>query len=111
MITSARNWFFFTGIFLFSISLYAQFRLDGQLVQRAEYRHGYNSLFNEGDEAAKFIGQRARLHARYQTEDFHFFVSVQDIRVWGNTPQIKLTDGFLSVHEAWAETSLWKISV
>jgi hypothetical protein len=84
----------------------AQFSVDGQLIQRAEYRNGFGRLIEEGEEAAKFIAQRARVNAQYETEKFKFFVSVQDIRTWGNTPQVKLTDGFLSVHEAWAETDL-----
>lgn len=31
------------------------------------------------------------------------FMSVQDVRVWGNTPQLKSSDGLLSVHEALCE--------
>ncbi len=86
----------------------AQFNVDGQIVQRAEYRHGFGKLIEEGDEAATFIAQRARINVQYDIESFKFYVSVQDVRTWGNTPQVKLTDGFLSVHEAWAETSLFE---
>ena len=91
---------------LFSGSALAQFSVDGQLVQRGEYRHGYGRLISEGEDAAVFIGQRARLNAQYKMDRFSFFVSVQDVRTWGSTPQIKATDNFLSVHEAWAETKL-----
>lgn len=83
----------------------AQFNVDGQLVQRAEYRHGYGTLIPEGADAAFFIGQRARINARYQVDRFTFYASIQDVRVWGSAPQIKATDPYLSVHEAWAETS------
>ncbi|MFO7719077.1 MAG: alginate export family protein [Gillisia sp.] len=86
----------------------AQFTVDGQLVQRAEYRHGFGKLIEESDEAASFIAQRARINVQYEVDSFKFYVSVQDVRTWGNTPQVKLTDGFLSVHEAWAETSLFE---
>ena len=59
-----------------------------------------------------FIGQGARVNAQYKMDNFRFFVSIQDVRTWGNTPQVKATDGFLSVHEAWAETKLLdKLSV
>ncbi len=91
---------------LFSNTALAQFSVDGQLVQRGEYRHGYGKIINEQDKAAVFIGQRARLNAHYKMDKFSFYVSVQDVRVWGSTPQIKATDPFLSVHEAWAETKL-----
>lgn len=92
----------------------AQFSLDGQVVQRGEYRHGFGTLIGENDEPAAFIGQRARLQAAYKTEDASFYVSIQDIRIWGNTPQVKATDGFLSVHEAWVEVNLsekWKVKL
>jgi hypothetical protein len=82
---------------------FAQFTIDGQIIQRGEYRHGFGSLFAEDDEPAGFIGQRARIHFNYKSENLVLFASAQDIRVWGNTPQIKLTDNLLSVHEAWAE--------
>ena len=93
---------------LFPTAAQAQFTVDGQIVQRAEYRHGFGQLIEESEEAAKFIAQRARIHVQYEMERFKFYVSVQDVRTWGNTPQVKLTDGFLSVHEAWAETSLFE---
>ncbi|WP_224999048.1 alginate export family protein [Cesiribacter sp. SM1] len=91
---------------LFANTAQAQFSVDGQLVQRAEYRHGYGKLISENDEAAAFIGQRARLNAQYKMDKFSFYVSVQDVRTWGSAPQIKATDPYLSVHEAWAETRL-----
>lgn len=85
-------------------TVYAQFNVDGQIVQRAEYRHGYGKLIEEGEKAATFISQRARVNVQYELEKFKFYVSVQDVRTWGNTSQIKLTDPYLSLHEAWAET-------
>ncbi|MDO9551082.1 alginate export family protein [Rhodonellum sp.] len=93
---------------------HAQFNLDGQLIQRAEYRHGFNRLFPEGDKPAGFIAHRARLQASYKMESFDFYMSIQDIRTWGNTPQVKATDNFLSVHEAWVEAKLsqnWKVKL
>lgn len=93
---------------------YAQFNVDGQLVQRAEYRNGYNRLIREGADPAAFIAHRARLQASYTKDNFTFFASVQDVRTWGNTSQTKLTDDNLSVHEAWLEMALsenWKIKL
>ena len=83
----------------------AQFSVDGQLVQRGEYRHGYGTLIPEGGDVAVFIGQRARISAQYKVDRFTFYTSIQDVRIWGSAPQIKATDPYLSVHEAWAETS------
>lgn len=92
----------------------AQFNLDGQLIQRAEFRNGYNRLIREGADPAAFIAHRARLQASYSKDNFTFFASVQDVRTWGNTSQTKITDDNLSVHEAWLEMALsehWKIKL
>lgn len=95
-------------------SVLAQFSVDGQIIQRAEYRHGFGTLLQEGQEPAAFIGQRARLNASYKMEKATFMVSVQDVRTWGNTPQVKATDPYLSVHEAWVEVPLsthWSVKL
>jgi len=86
---------------------YAQFTIDGQLIQRAEYRHGFNVPILEGQDPGKFIAQRFRLMAGYEKEDlFKMFISVQDVRTWGNTQLAKTSDNLLSVHEAWGSTML-----
>lgn len=92
----------FLGII--STNVNAQFNIDGQLVQRAEYRNGFGKLINKGDDFASFIGQRARLGAGYQKDNLSIHVSIQDIRTWGSAPNTKVTDGYLSVYEAWAQT-------
>jgi hypothetical protein len=95
-----------TLFFVFTNSVYGQFNVDGQIVQRGEYRHGYGKLIEENQDAAAFIAQRARINVQYELEKFKFYVSIQDVRTWGNTPQVKANDNFLSLHEAWAETFL-----
>ncbi|HEV7333911.1 MAG TPA: alginate export family protein [Flavisolibacter sp.] len=95
-------------------STYAQFNLDGQLVQRTELRNGYGRLIRENADPAAFVAHRARLQASYVKESFTFLASVQDVRTWGNTPQTKLTDDYLSLHEAWLEMALsenWKLKL
>jgi hypothetical protein len=92
----------------------AQFSVDGQIVQRAEVRNGAGRLIGVDQEPAAFIAHRVRLQTKYELEGFTFYASIQDVRTWGNTPQVKASDGFLSLHEAWAETSLgeyWKIKL
>ncbi len=92
---------------LSAASGYAQFTFDGQLIQRAEYRHGFNQPIRDGQDPAKFIAQRFRLQAGYEKEElFKMFISVQDVRTWGNTPLAKVSDNLLSVHEAWGSTKL-----
>jgi hypothetical protein len=104
----------FLIVLIFGRDSYAQFTLDGQILQRAEFRQGFARLMEEEEEVAAFIAHRARLQAKYTTENFTFYMSIQDVRTWGNTPQVKATDNFLSVHEAWAETHLgshWKLKL
>jgi len=90
-------------------SNYAQFTFDGQVVQRAELRNGYNVPIWDTQVPGKFIAQRVRLQGLYEKEDlFSIYMSIQDVRTWGSTSQAKVTDNFLSVHEAWASTKLGK---
>lgn len=94
--------------------VYGQFNLDGQYVVRSEIRNGYGQPIREDSDLAAFVAHRARLQAGYQKDAFSFYASVQDIRTWGSTPQTKVSDDFLSVHEAWLETKLgdrWKIKL
>lgn len=98
------------GIILAQIHqpLLAQFKVDGQIIQRTEFRNGFSRLIPADADPAAFIAHRARLQAMYEMENFTFYMSVQDVRVWGSTPQIKASDNFLSVHEAWAQAKLGK---
>ncbi|MDE0562003.1 hypothetical protein OU792_18550, partial [Algoriphagus sp. NF] len=54
--------------FCFSLSAYAQFSLNGQMLIRSEYRNGFNKLINENEDPAGFIAHRARLEASYQID-------------------------------------------
>jgi len=89
-------------LFLFAVAGYSQFTLDAQLRPRAEYRHGYIKLSEPGAKPAFSISQRTRLNAGYSDEKFSFYLSLQDVRTWGNESQLNPTDNWLSVHQAWA---------
>ncbi len=88
-----------------ALPAYAQFNLNGQMLIRSEFRNGYGQLIGEGQDPAGFIAHRARLEASYKIDRLNFFMSVQDVRTWGSTSTANISDGFLSVHEAWAEVS------
>ncbi len=101
-------------MFLSAQHLYAQFNVDGQIIQRSEFRNGFNRMIPEGDKPASFIAHRARLQGQYQFENLTLYMSVQDVRTWGSAPQVKATDAYLSLHEAWAETKIgefWKVKL
>ncbi len=101
-------------ILLVPLHSMAQFTVDGQLIVRSEFRNGYNKPTAEGMDPAGFIAHRARIQAEYKLDRFNFFMSIQDVRTWGSTSQANISDDFLSVHEAYAETSFgenWKLKL
>lgn len=59
--------------------------LTAELRVRPEFRHGYQNLYPKSHDttASFFVGQRTRLNLLYKQTGFDFFVSLQDVRVWG----------------------------
>ncbi|MFI1743363.1 alginate export family protein [Thalassobellus sediminis] len=86
----------------------AQFTLDGEFRPRTEYRNGFGSLIADDADAGFGISTRVRLNAGYATEAYKFFVSFQDIMVWGENRQILPYDqnNSFAVFQAWAELKL-----
>lgn len=98
--------YLFVFYFLFPKSAWTQFDISGQIIQRSEFRNGFGQLIAKDADPAAFISHRARLQFKYQFDRLTIYTSVQDIRTFGNTSQVKLSDPFLSVHEAWTEIKL-----
>ncbi|WP_299781455.1 alginate export family protein [uncultured Formosa sp.] len=88
--------------------LQAQFTLDGEFRPRAEYRHGFGSLFPESAEPGFSINTRARLNAGYKTETYTFYLSMQDVLTWGENRQINSVDtnNSFAIFQAWADIKL-----
>ena len=86
----------------------AQFTLDGEFRPRTEYRNGYGSIIPDAADAGFGISTRMRLNAGYATESYKFYVSLQDIMVWGENRQILPYDqnNSFAVFEAWGELLL-----
>ncbi|PKV48289.1 alginate export protein [Aquimarina sp. MAR_2010_214] len=89
---------------LFFTNINAQLKIDAEVRPRFEYRHGFKTLFPDDADPAAFVSQRTRLNAGYKMEKLNFYLSLQDVRVWGDVPQLNSVDknGF-SVHQAWGE--------
>lgn len=85
-------------------SMSAQLKIDAELRPRFEYRHGFKTLFPDNTDPAAFVSQRTRLNAGFTMEKLDFYISLQDVRVWGDVAQLNSADnnGF-SLHEAWAK--------
>ncbi|GGZ92971.1 alginate export family protein [Algibacter mikhailovii] len=86
----------------------AQFTLDGEFKPRTEYRHGFGSLIPKDAEPGFGISTRARLNAGYATETYKFYISFQDVMVWGENRQILPYDmnNSFAIFQAWAELQL-----
>tara|TARA_R110000765_G_scaffold36902_7_gene82108 strand:- start:10589 stop:11872 length:1284 start_codon:yes stop_codon:yes gene_type:complete len=88
----------------------AQFTLDGQFRPRTEYRHGFGNLITDTADAGFAISTRARLNAMYDVDAYQFYLSIQDVMVWGENRQILPDDqnDSFAVFEAWANINFGK---
>ncbi len=92
--------FFFSGEAVYAQSVL----LSGEVRPRYEFRHGYKTLISDDAKAANFISQRTRFNAYYGSKFFKFGLVLQDVRVWGDVPQLNKSDvNGLSIHQAWGE--------
>lgn len=99
-------------VVLISSKMVAQFTLSGEFRPRTEYRNGYKTLTPNDSDPALFTSQRTRLNTKFATEAYTFYVSVQDIRVWGDVKQLNVADkNGLAIHEAWGLVNLNGVSL
>lgn len=84
-----------------------EFSMSMQIRPRAEYRNGALFPRSEGQEAAAFINNRARLTMDYKRSDLELKISAQHVGVWGQDPQIDKNGRFI-LNEAWAKLDLGK---
>ncbi len=100
---------FYLSTLLLSIGGYeanAQFTLSAEVRPRTEFRHGFKTLTTESKDAAFFTEQRSRLNADFLSEEknYQLRVSFQDVRIWGEVPQIFKNDaGNTFISEAWGQ--------
>ena len=84
-----------------------EFSMSMQIRPRAEYRNGALFPRLEGQEAASFINNRARLSMDYKRSDLEIKMSAQHVGVWGQDPQIDKNGRFI-LNEAWAKLDFGK---
>lgn len=99
-------------VLLMSTPIFAQFTIDAELRTRAEFNNGLMTLPTDNAEAALFVTQRSRLNLKYKNDKFTSFISMQDVRFWGEndiatkTGIQTSTKGF-GISEAWFD---WNFS-
>jgi len=93
---------------LCSVVAVAQFALDGQFKPRTEYRHGFGSIIPQSADAGFAVSTRIRLNTSYTIDTYQFYISLQDVLVWGENRQILPDDqnDSFAVFEAWAAINL-----
>ena len=89
-----------------AFSAKGQFSITGEIRPRTEFRNGFKKLTEANSDAAFFVEQRSRLYFNYTEDKISFNITLQDVRLWGNTAQIYKTDPSLTnVYEAWGQYS------
>jgi hypothetical protein len=103
-----RIYFLFIITVLYGSIANAQFTLDGEFRPRTELRHGYGSLIADDADAGFGVSTRLRLNAGYTLEAYKFYLSFQDVMVWGENRQLLPDDenNSFAIFEAWADINL-----
>lgn len=97
------------SIFLIAQNTWAQFTADAELRTRGEVYHGYKALASKDQEAGFSISQRTRLNFGYNSKFIEFYVSLQDVRIWGSSPQLNFgTSPAPWLHQAYGVGKLAK---
>ncbi|SHJ00309.1 alginate export family protein [Pseudozobellia thermophila] len=101
--------FLFICLCSFQIA-FCQFTLDGEFRPRTEYRHGFGNIIADGADPGFAISTRTRLNAGYKFSSYEFYLSLQDVMVWGENRQILPYDqnNSFAVFQAWAKLKLAK---
>jgi len=82
----------------------AQFRLTAEVRPRTEFRNGFKTPTSTGFDPAFFTEQRSRLYVDFADEKYKLRFSLQDVRLWGQVPQIFKNDvGTSFLSEAWGQ--------
>jgi hypothetical protein len=93
----------------------AQFTLTGEIRPRSEFRNGFKSLTTSNADPALFVEQRSRLYFNMKKEKYDFQITLQNVGIWGENPQIYKSDNSMTnIFEAWGSYHLntnWNIKV
>ena len=92
------------SLLFFTNELMAQFVISSEIKPRLEYRDGYKQLNTMNDAPAFFVSQRTRLNLGFTQDRYKIYLSLQDVRTWGNQRQLVANEAnAFSVNQAWGE--------
>lgn len=94
-----------TGIILgVVLQSFGQLTVSGEIRPRTEFRNGFKSLLTKEESPAFFTEQRMRINLHYHEEKLDFYLSAQEVRIWGNSNQIyKTYPSLFNMYEAWGK--------
>lgn len=85
----------------------AQLTLQAEFRTRFEFRDGYKTLSDNDNHPALVTSQRNRINMNYEHDGIIIYLSIQDVRVWGD--EIYKTDNsVINVYQAYAGYSFNK---
>ena len=100
--------YFVLALLLTGSITYAQLTLSAEIRPRSELRHGFKTLFPQDADAAFFVGQRSRLNLGFVKGLSKAYVSLQDVRTWGDARTLTENANSTALHEGWADINLGK---
>lgn len=78
--------------------------VDLEVRPRLEFRSGFKTPLQHGQDPAVFVEQRSRVHLNYTTAPIMVRLVAQDVRIWGNQNSIyKSEANLINMYEAWAQ--------
>ncbi|WP_111309742.1 alginate export family protein [Confluentibacter sediminis] len=89
--------------------------LSAEIRPRYEFRNGYKSLIDDGQEPASFVSQRSRLNIGFEQDKLQLILRVQDVRVWGDVAtNMSNSSNSIAIFEGYAQynlNSLWSFKI
>ncbi len=93
-----------SGLLVWSNAAIAQLLIDAEVRPRGELTHSKKKLASPDEDAVFGISQRTRLNVGYKSEKIDLYISLQDVRMWGSTPQLAVGDGAATtLHQAYGD--------
>ncbi len=83
-----------------------QFDVSAEVRPRYENKHGFKTLIEDNTNGTNFVSQRTRINFGFKNEKMRLYVSMQNVRVWGDVGTLSSDDKATALHEAWAEAIL-----
>lgn len=102
-----KNLILFIALMAAIPTIAQEFDISLQLRPRFEFRNGYKTLLDQGQDATSFVSQRSRLKLNFSNEKLQLKFSAQNIRVWGDVPTMTTTDkNGIAIFEAFGTYSV-----